>query len=71
MFSQLNLQQKLEKDLKFLQKILDEIYPTCRRHLLAEEDQVDLVQGDVLQGVVLLHLGEHGGLGLVDEAPVR
>ena len=44
---------------------------TCCRHLLAEEHQVDLVQGDVLQWVVLLYLGEHGGLGLVDEAPVR
>ena len=43
---------------------------TCSCHLLTEEHEVDLVQGDVLKGVVLLHSGEDRGLGLVDVAPV-
>ena len=45
---------------------------TCCCHFLTEEHKVDLVQGDVLQGVVGVgDVGPDPGRGPVQEAPVR
>ena len=45
--------------------------PTCGGHLLAEEHEVDLVEGDVVQGAVVLDVAPQRRLPLVQITPVR